>query len=125
MSKKVSKRVPEKDRRRLKRKVRIGFKINGTPERPRMALFRSNKGMYIQIIDDTSGKTLVAASTLTEGLKGKAKNNKDGAKALGQLVAKKAADAKITSVVFDRAGYLYHGKVKALADAAREAGLKF
>lgn len=125
MSTKVSKKIPQNLRKRLKRKVRISFKVKGTPERPRMAFFRSNKGMYIQIIDDLAGKTLVSASSLSKDLKAKVKNNLEGAKALGQYVAKKALDAKISAVVFDRAGFLYHGKVKALADGAREAGLKF
>lgn len=125
MSKKVTKRIPDKERRRLRRKVRISFKVKGTAERPRMAFFRSNKAMYVQIIDDQIGKTLVAASSLTKDLKPKIKNDKDGAKTLGQFVAKVALKANITAVVFDRAGYLYHGKVKALADGAREGGLKF
>lgn len=102
-------------------------RINGTPERPRLAVFRSNSHMYAQIIDDTAGKTLVAASTLEKDAKGalKATDNKEAAAYVGELVGKRAVEKGISEVVFDRAGYIYHGKVAALADAAREAGLKF
>lgn len=123
--KKVSKRVPDSLRKRLRRKRRISFKVKGTAERPRLAVFRSNKAFYAQIINDDLGKTLVSLATNGKDMKGKAKNTKDGVKALGEALAKKAATAKIAQVVFDRAGYLYHGKVKAFADGAREAGLKF
>jgi large subunit ribosomal protein L18 len=125
VSLKVSKKTPANLRKRLKRKVRISYKVKGSGERPRLAVFRSNKAMYVQIIDDVAGKTLACASTADKDLKGKAKNTLEGAKLLGAQIAKKASAAKIEAVVFDRAGYLYHGKIKALADGAREAGLKF
>ena len=107
--------------RRNKIKTRIRGKITGTPERPRMSVFRSNKGIYVQIIDDIAGTTLVAASS--KGLEGGTK--KEVAAKVGADIAKKAMDKGITQVVFDRNGYLFHGRVKSLADAAREAGLKF
>ena len=107
--------------RRNKIKTRIRGKISGTPERPRMSVFRSNKGIYVQIIDDIAGNTLVAASS--KGLKGGTKT--EVAAKVGADIAKKALDKGITQVVFDRNGYLFHGRVKSLADAAREAGLKF
>ena len=107
--------------RRNKIKTRIRGKISGTPERPRMSVFRSNKGIYVQIIDDIAGNTLVAASS--KGLEGGTKT--EVAAKVGADIAKKALDKGITQVVFDRNGYLFHGRVKSLADAAREAGLKF
>lgn len=107
--------------RRIKIKYRVRSKISGTAERPRMSVFRSNKQIYVQIIDDEAAKTLVSASSL--GLEKMAK--KEQATKVGELVAKKAIEAGITSVVFDRNGYLYHGRVKEVADAARNAGLKF
>ena len=106
---------------RLQRKKRIRSALSGTAERPRLSVYRSHTRITAQMIDDTTGKTLVAGST-TEA-KGKA--NKEGAKKLGALVAKKAQEKKISTVVFDRNGYKYHGCVKELADAAREGGLKF
>ncbi len=109
---------------RVRRHVRVRTKISGTTECPRLCVFRSNKGIYAQIIDDTVGKTLVAASTLDKEVKTKA-SNIEAAKEVGELVAKRATKAGIENVVFDRGGYIYHGKVKALAEAAREAGLKF
>ena len=108
--------------KRLKIKRRIRGKISGTGERPRMSVFRSNKQIYVQIIDDQSGKTLVSASSL--GMTDKVTKKEEAAK-VGELVAQKAKDAGITTVVFDRNGYLYHGRVKELADAARKGGLKF
>ncbi|MBQ6542358.1 MAG: 50S ribosomal protein L18 [Lachnospiraceae bacterium] len=99
--------------------------LNGTPERPRMSVFRSDKHMYVQIIDDTVGKTLVSASTLTKDLGLEKTNDVAAAKALGEYIGKKALEAGITEVVYDRGGFVYHGKIQALADAAREAGLKF
>ena len=108
--------------KRLKIKRRIRGKISGTGERPRMSVFRSNKQIYVQIIDDLSGKTLVSASSL--GMTDKVTKKEEAAK-VGELVAQKAKDAGITTVVFDRNGYLYHGRVKELADAARKGGLKF
>ncbi|MDE5959476.1 MAG: 50S ribosomal protein L18 [Muribaculaceae bacterium] len=107
--------------RRNKIKARIRGKISGTAERPRMTVFRSNKAIYVQLIDDLAGKTLVAASS--KGLEGGTKIEE--AAKVGQAVAQKAIEAGITEVVFDRNGYLFHGRVKSLADAARTAGLKF
>ncbi len=123
--KKVSKRTPENLRNRLRRKRRISFKVKGTAERPRLAIFRSNTAFYAQIINDEEGKTLVSLATNSKDMKGKAKNTKDGVAVLGETIAKQAAGSKIDKVVFDRAGYLYHGKVKAFADGARKGGLKF
>ena len=107
------------------RKIRNRF--SGTAERPRLAVFRSNNHMYAQIIDDTVGKTLVAASTLEKDVKAELEKTNDVAAAayLGTVIAKKALDKGIKTVVFDRGGFIYQGKVKALADAAREAGLEF
>ncbi len=107
--------------RRNKIKTRIRSKISGTAERPRMSVFRSNKGIYVQVIDDLAGTTLVAASS--KGLEGGTKC--EVAAKVGAEIAKKALEKGITTVVFDRNGYLFHGRVKSLADAAREAGLKF
>ena len=103
---------------------RIRRKVRGTAERPRLAVFRSLKGIYAQVIDDASGRTLAAASSLDKdaGARGA---NAAAAKAVGALIARKAKDAGVSSVVFDRGGYLYHGNIKALADAARENGLEF
>jgi len=107
------------------RKLRNRF--SGTTKRPRLAVFRSNNHMYAQIIDDTVGNTLVSASTLQKDIKSELKktNNVDAAAYLGTVIAKKALEKGITTVVFDRGGFIYQGKVKALADAAREAGLVF
>ena len=114
-----------KEVRRRKIRYHIRKKIEGTAASPRLAVFRSNKEIYAQIIDDISGKTLAAASTLDKELK-KAKGNKsERAKQVGKLVSERAQKAGVSTVVFDRGGYLYHGRVKALGDAAREAGLKF
>ena len=112
---------------RAKKHRRMRHHIVGTAERPRLAVFRSNNHMYAQIIDDTVGKTLVSASTLQKDVKAELENTDDvkAAAYLGTVIGKKAVAAGIESVVFDRGGYLYHGKIKALADAAREAGLKF
>ncbi len=110
---------------RLARHARVRKKISGTPEIPRLCVFRSLKNIYAQIIDDTTGHTLVSASTLDAELKAQYGGNKDAAKAVGALVAKKAAEKGITEVVFDRGGYVYHGRVAELADGAREGGLKF
>lgn len=106
------------------RHKRVRTKISGTAERPRLSVFRSNTGIYVQIIDDVAAKTLVSASTLDKEVKTKA-SNIEAAKEVGTLVAKRAIKAGIKAVVFDRGGYIYHGKVKALAEAAREAGLEF
>lgn len=110
-----------KEERRLKIKAGVRGKISGTPERPRLTVFRSNKQIYVQIINDTTGTTLVAASSL--GMETMPK--KEQAAKVGELIAKKALEAGITTVVFDRNGYLYHGRVKEVADAARNGGLKF
>ena len=107
--------------RRIRIKYRIRKKISGTPERPRMSVFRSNKQIYVQVIDDLSGTTLAAASSL--GMDKMPK--KEQAAKVGALIAQKAQEAGITTVVFDRNGYLYHGRVKEVADAARNGGLKF
>ena len=115
---------PDSNRARLLRHTRVRTKISGTAERPRLDVFRSSKHIYAQIIDDASGKTLVSASTVEKDFDGYG-GNKEAAKKVGQRVAEKALAAGITNVVFDRGGYIYHGRVKALADAAREAGLKF
>jgi large subunit ribosomal protein L18 len=110
---------------RFKRKKRIMSRIEGSAERPRLSIFRSNKNLFCQLVDDLKGHTLAAASTVEEELKGKTKNTIDGAKTLGGLIAKRALAKNISKIVFDRSGYLYHGRIKALADAAREGGLKF
>ncbi len=111
-----------RNKARLRRHSRIRSKISGTTSIPRLNVFRSNKAMYVQIIDDVQGVTLVSSSTKVLNLTG---NNIEACTKVGEDVAKKAIDAGIKEVVFDRGGYVYHGKVKALADAAREAGLKF
>ena len=111
----------KKQERRIKIKYRVRKNVNGTAERPRLSVFRSNKQIYVQVINDVTGKTLAAASSL--GLEAMPKIEQ--AQKVGALVAEKAKAAGVTSVVFDRNGYLYHGRVKALADAAREGGLNF
>ncbi len=112
---------------RLKRHYKLRNKISGTESTPRLVVFRSNKHMYAQIIDDTQGITLVAASTMEKNISGNLKKTYDveAAKTVGEVLGKKAIDRGISKVVFDRAGYIYHGKVEALANGAREAGLKF
>ena len=111
---------------RAKRKIRIRKKISGTPARPRLVVYRSNLHIYAQIVDDTVGHTLVAASTLALSKAGDAlRSNKAGAARVGQEIAKLAKEKNIQQVVFDRNGYLYHGCIKAVADGAREAGLEF
>jgi large subunit ribosomal protein L18 len=110
---------------RLHRKRRVRNKVTGTGERPRLAVYRSLKNIYVQLIDDTKGVTLVAASSLDAEFKGKYGGNKEMAKAIGLKIAEKAKAAKIKSVVFDRAGYLYHGRVAEVAAGAREGGLAF
>jgi large subunit ribosomal protein L18 len=115
-----------KVKRRKRIKMRIRKNIVGTQERPRMTVFRSNKEMYVQLVDDLSGKTLVAASSLMKDeVKSDGMNKTEQAKQVGKLIARKSQDQGISTVIFDRNGYLYHGRVKALADAAREGGLKF
>jgi large subunit ribosomal protein L18 len=114
----------EKDRKRMKRKIHIRKRVSGTAERPRMSVVRSNRSLSIQIIDDTKGYTLVSASTLEKELKS-IKRNLEGAGQLGEVLGKRLLEKNITTVVFDRNGYLYHGLVKAMADGARKAGIQF
>ncbi|MCR5705819.1 MAG: 50S ribosomal protein L18 [Acholeplasmatales bacterium] len=120
MVNKVSKNV-----KRLKRHLRIRKNVSGTPDKPRLNVFRSNKQIYAQIIDDVNGKTLCSASSLDKELGLTNGATVEAASKVGALVAKRALEAKIKNVVFDRGGYQYHGRVQALADAAREAGLQF
>lgn len=117
----------DKNKARLKRHLRIRKTITGTTERPRLSVFRSSKHIYAQIIDDVQGVTIAQASTLDAELKTSVENggNVDAARQVGELVAKRAVEKNVTKVVFDRGGYLYHGRIQALADAAREAGLDF
>ena len=114
----------DKNAARLKRHQRVRAKISGTVERPRLCVFRSNKNISAQIIDDTAGATLVSASSLEASFEGNG-GNKEGAKKVGEALGKRALEKGIETVVFDRSGYLYHGRVQELADGAREAGLKF
>jgi large subunit ribosomal protein L18 len=113
-----------KNQIRLRIHKRIRRKVSGTQERPRLAVFRSLNHIYAQVIDDAQGSTIAAAASTEKELRGKG-GNLEGAKLIGQKVAERAKNKGITRVVFDRGGYLYHGRVKALADAAREAGLEF
>ena len=114
----------DKNAQRVKRHTRVRGKISGTPERPRLNVFRSNANMYAQIIDDVNGVTLAAASTLEKDFEG-AQGNKEAAKKVGQMVAERAKAKGVEEVIFDRGGYVYHGRVAELAEGAREAGLKF
>jgi len=125
MATKIRLNTSQKQVIRFKRKRRILSRIEGNQERPRLSIFRSNRNLFVQLVDDLKGHTLVSASTLEEEMSGKVKNTIDGAKTLGGLIAKRALAKNISKIVFDRSGYLYHGRIKALADAAREAGLKF
>ena len=125
MAKKIRRQTDNKLVVRFKRKKRIRANMEGTPERPRLVVFRSNKHIEAQLIDDVKAITLVAASTREEEIKGKVTGGVDGAKSVGSAIAKRALAKNIGQVVFDRGGYLYHGRIKALADAAREAGLNF
>ena len=126
-------KVKTKEDIRQRIKNRIRKKIAGTPERPRLAVFRSQTHIYAQVIDDEAGKTLCSASSLDKDFQGKASKGKaakrganlDAAKAIGSLIASRAKDKGVETVVFDRGGFHYHGRIKALADAAREGGLKF
>lgn len=117
----------DKNQARLKRHLRVRKKIQGTTERPRLNIFRSSKHMYAQLIDDVQGVTVASASTKDKELAEAVKNggNVEAAKQVGELIAKRAKASGVEKVVFDRGGYLYHGRVQALADAAREAGLEF
>ena len=115
---------PDTNKARLKRHKRVRGKISGTAERPRLNVFRSNTNIYAQLVDDINGVTLASASSLDKEITGNG-GNKEAAKEVGKLVAQRAADKGITDVVFDRGGYVYHGRVKELAEGAREGGLKF
>ena len=114
----------DKNAQRQKRHIRVRGKISGTPERPRLNVFRSNANIYAQVIDDVNGVTLASASTLDKGFEGAA-GNCEAAKKVGLLVAQRAKEKGISVVVFDRGGYIYHGRVAALAEGAREGGLEF
>ncbi|WP_078382544.1 50S ribosomal protein L18 [Sutcliffiella halmapala] len=116
---------PDKNSTRKKRHTRVRAKLSGTATRPRLNVFRSNQHIYAQVIDDSNSVTIVSASTLDKELTAANGSNLESAVLVGELVAKRAIEKGIKSVVFDRGGYLYHGRVKALADAAREAGLEF
>ena len=118
---------PSRAAARIKRHYRIRNKVKGTAQTPRLAVFRSNKHMYVQLIDDVAGVTIEAASTMEAEIAGKLEStsNIEAAQAVGEAIAKKAVEKGITEAVFDRGGYVYHGKVAALAEAAREAGLQF
>ena len=120
-------RKPSRAAARIKRHYRIRNKISGTAAQPRLAVFRSNKHIYAQLIDDVNGHTLAAASTMEADIASKLEttSNIAAATAVGEAIAKKALEKGISEAIFDRGGYVYHGKVKALADAAREAGLQF
>lgn len=115
---------PDTNAQRMKRHQRVRAKVSGTPERPRLNVFRSKNNIYAQVIDDVAGNTLVAASTLDKEIEGNG-GNKDAARAVGKLVAERAKAKGIDKVVFDRGGYLYHGRVQELAEGAREGGLEF
>ena len=119
--------IKKLDRNKLREKKHrsIRRKIVGTAERPRLSVYRSLKNIFVQIIDDSTGTTLVSASTIAKGAKAQSGGNVEAAKKVGEAIAKKALEKGISNVVFDRGGYIYTGRVKALADAAREAGLKF
>lgn len=114
----------DKNAARVQRHLRVRNKISGTPERPRLNVFRSAKHIYAQVIDDINGVTLAAASTEEKTFEG-AGSNKEAAKEIGKLVAQRATEKGVTEVVFDRSGYIYHGRVKELAEGAREGGLQF
>ncbi|WP_342400391.1 50S ribosomal protein L18 [Weizmannia sp. FSL W8-0676] len=116
---------PDKNQVRKKRHARVRAKLSGTAERPRLNIYRSNKNIYAQLIDDVKGVTLASASTLDKELSLESTGNVKAAQKVGELIAKRAVEKGIKEVVFDRGGYLYHGRIKALADAARENGLQF
>lgn len=118
------KRLIEKSKRRTKRKTRIRGRVSGTADRPRLTVFRSNRNLYVQAIDDASGTTIAAASSVAGDLKGLKPTTTDAAR-IGEAIGKVLVEKKVSEVVFDRNGYLYHGVVKALADGARKAGVKF
>ncbi len=117
----------DKNKARLKRHLRVRKKVQGTAARPRLNVYRSSKHIYAQLIDDVAGVTLASASTVDKELSGSIGNggNVESARKVGELIAKRAQDKGVKNIVFDRGGYLYHGRIQALADAAREAGLEF
>jgi large subunit ribosomal protein L18 len=115
---------PDTNAQRIKRHKRVRSKVSGTPERPRLNVFRSGKHIYAQVIDDTKGHTLCSASSVEKDFKSPG-SNKEAARKVGKMVAERAKDKGVGAVVFDRGGYIYHGRVKELADAAREGGLTF
>lgn len=115
---------PDTKAKRERRHYRLRFKIKGTPERPRLCVFRSEKHIYAQVIDDVAGRTVAAAASNEKGFEGVG-SNQQAAKKVGQMVAERAIKAGVETVVFDRGGYVYHGRVQALAEGAREGGLKF
>lgn len=122
------KALKKKVKARLRRKMRIRKRLSGTPDRPRLAVFRSARHIYAQIIDDTKGVTIVSASSLSPEIRdrlGECKGKKEVAKLVGEHIAKRALEKNVKKVAFDRGGYKYHGRVKALADGARETGLEF
>jgi len=121
----VSVTAKQKQEGRERRHRRVRKKVSGTAERPRLAVFRSNKHITAQIVDDRSGRTLAAASTVEADLRSSLGSNKDAATTVGRLVAERAQAAGVTKVVYDRGGFIYHGRIAALANAAREAGLEF
>lgn len=123
----ISGRTRSRDRRtaRVRRHRRVRKRVIGQPERPRLTIFRSARHIYVQVVDDTTGRTLAAASTLDASLRDKKDNKTERAKAVGGLIAQRMMDAGVKKVAFDRGGYAYHGRVAALADAAREGGLEF
>lgn len=121
----IKKIKTNREYRRTRIKLRIRKVVNGTAETPRLTVFRSNKQMYVQVIDDTQGRTLVSASSKIEAIANQKVTKIEQARLLGRLIAERTLEAGISSVVFDRNGYLYHGRVKSLAEAAREGGLKF
>jgi len=125
MNLRTAKKNNKRDYRRLRIKFRVRKVVSGTPERPRLSVFRSSKEIYCQLIDDLAGQTLAAASSNEKGLLEKKGTKVEKAKMVGQLIAERAKEHGIEVVVFDRNGYLYHGRVKALAEAARTGGLKF
>jgi large subunit ribosomal protein L18 len=120
-------KLADKNKTRMKKHMRIRNKISGTAARPRLCVYRSTNNIYVQIIDDVNGHTLVAASSIDAALKGKLKNggNIEAAQAVGKLIAEKALAKGMKQVIFDRGGYLYHGRIAALAETAREGGLDF
>lgn len=120
----MSQSAKQKREARVRRHSRVRKKVRGTAERPRLAVFRSNKHISAQVIDDVSGRTIAAASTVEPDLRGGGTGNRDAAGRVGQLVAERAKSAGVERVVFDRGGFLYHGRVAAVAEAAREAGLE-